>query len=165
LAHQISVPPSVSCANGAGDNRALVEGERPASRTVDRVGVAPKSGDDNPEAITLGLHDALPAHLVDAMPDNVVLDLGWGRLVFGQTFSDPDHLAEVLRREEPGRRDICMYASEAHVVVAGSPHELFIDPSHTYRLRFSGEPLAWSPTGITVRLLESPQDAEEMNRV
>ena len=99
------------------------------------------------------------------MPDNVVLDLGWGRLVFGQTFSDPDDLTEVLRREGPGRRDVCMYASEAHVVVARSPHELFIDPSHTYRLRFSDESLAWSPTGITVRPLESPQDAEEMNRV
>ena len=123
------------------------------------------SGDDHPEAITLALHDTPPAHLVDAMPDNVVLDLGWGRLVFGQTFSDPNDLAEVLRREGPGRRDVCMYASEAHVVVARSPHELFIDPSHTYRLRFSEESLDWSPVGIRVRGLESPRDAEEMNRV
>lgn len=125
----------------------------------------PDSGDDHPEAITLGLHDTAPAHLTDAMRDNVVLDLGWGRLVFGQTFSDPDELAEVLRREGPGRRDICMYAREAHVVVARSPHELFIDPSHTYRLRFTGEPLEWSPTGITVRPLHTRDDAEEMNRV
>src|SRR6516225_9414696 len=58
-----------------------------------------------------------------------------------------------------------MYASEAHVVVARSPHELFIDPSHTYRLRFSEESLDWSPVGIRVRGLESPRDAEEMNRV
>ncbi|HEX9176656.1 MAG TPA: N-acetylglutaminylglutamine synthetase [Mycobacterium sp.] len=123
------------------------------------------SGDDHPEAITLGLHDAPPAHLVDVMPANVVLDLGWGRLAFGQTFSDPDELADVLRREGPGRRDICMYAREAHIVVARSPHELFIDPSHTYRLRFSDESLDWSPTGITVRPLETRDDADEMNRV
>jgi GNAT-family acetyltransferase (TIGR03103 family) len=123
------------------------------------------SGDDGPEAITLGLHDNAPAHLVAAMPDDVVLDLGWGRLVFGQTFSDPDELAEVLRRESPGRRDICLYAREAHVVVARSPHELFIDPSHTYRLRFSGDSIEPTPTGITVRQLESRDDAEEMNRV
>jgi GNAT-family acetyltransferase (TIGR03103 family) len=126
---------------------------------------ATSTPENNPEAITLGLHDAQPAHLVEAMPDNVVLDLGWGRLVFGQTFSDPDALTEVLRREGHGRRDVCMYASEAHVVVARSPHELFIDPSHTYRLRFSDDSLAWSPTGLTVRPLESPHDAEEMNRV
>lgn len=126
---------------------------------------AASTPEDNPEAITLGLHDAQPAHLVESMPDNVVLDLGWGRLVFGQTFSDPDALTEVLRREGPGRRDVCMYASEAHVIVARSPTELFIDPSHTYRLRFSDESLAWSPVGISVRSLNSPQDAEEMNRV
>ena len=125
----------------------------------------PVPGDDHPEAITLGLHDAPPAHLAGVMPDNVVLDLGWGRLVFGQTFSDPDELAEVLRREGPGRRDICMYAREAHVVVARSPHELFIDPSHTYRLRFSDESLDWSPNGITLRPLKTRDDADEMNRM
>ncbi|HZQ32935.1 MAG TPA: N-acetylglutaminylglutamine synthetase [Mycobacterium sp.] len=124
---------------------------------------------DHPEAITLGLHDIPPAHLVKAMPENVVLDLGWGRLIFGQTFSDAKHLAEVLREEGPGRRDICMYASEAHVVVARSPHELFIDPSHTYRLRFADTtldaPIDAGANGITVRPLESRDDADEMNRV
>ncbi|HEY7050756.1 MAG TPA: N-acetylglutaminylglutamine synthetase, partial [Mycobacterium sp.] len=123
------------------------------------------SGSENSEAITLGLHDTPPAELVKAMPENVVLDLGWGRLVFGQTFSDAHHLAEVLRRESPGRRDICMYAREAHVVVAGSPHELFIDPSHTYRLRFTDEPIDATHIGITMRPLQSRDDADEMNRV
>ncbi len=71
----------------------------------------------------------------------------------------------MLRREGRGRRDICIYAREAHVFVARSPHELFIDPSHTYRLRFSDESLAWSPTGITLRPLETRDDADELNRV
>jgi GNAT-family acetyltransferase (TIGR03103 family) len=125
----------------------------------------PDTGEDGPEAITLGLHDSAPPHLMDAMASNVALDLGWGTLVFGQTFSDPHELAEVLRREGPGRRDICMYAREAHVVVALSPHELFIDPSHTYRLRFSDTPIDVTPSGFTVRELQSRKDGEEMNRV
>ena len=66
--------------------------------------------EDHPEAITLGLHDASPPHMVDAMADDVIVELGWGRLIFGQTFADPDKLAEVLRQEGRGRRDICMYA-------------------------------------------------------
>lgn len=33
--------------------------------------------DDHPEAITLGLHDASPPHLVDAMAKDVDLELGW----------------------------------------------------------------------------------------
>jgi GNAT-family acetyltransferase (TIGR03103 family) len=122
--------------------------------------------EDHPEAITLGLHHASPQHLVEAMADDVVLDLGWGRLIFGQTFADPEKLAEVLRREGPGRRDICIYARESHVVVARSPTELFIDPSHTYRLRFSDhESLDASALGITVRPLKKPSDADAMNRV
>jgi GNAT-family acetyltransferase (TIGR03103 family) len=125
--------------------------------------------EDHPEAITLSLHDASPPHLVDAMAKDVELELGWGRIIFGQTFADADTLAEALRREAPGRRDICIYARESHVVVAGAPTELFIDPSHTYRLRFSdsvdGEEPTPSPVGVTVRSLNDPVDADAMNRV
>jgi len=119
------------------------------------------------EAITLGLHDASPQHLVDAMATNVELELGWGRLIFGQTFAEPEELAEALRREGPGRRDICIYARESHVLVALAPHELFIDPSHTYRLRFRDAAMvtATSPVAITVRRLRSIADADAMNRV
>ncbi|HKP40274.1 N-acetylglutaminylglutamine synthetase [Mycobacterium sp.] len=118
------------------------------------------------EAITLGLHDASPPDMVDAMADDVVLEMGWGRLIFGQTFADPEKLAEVLRHEGPGRRDICMYAREPQVLVAKAPAELFIDPSHTYRLRFADddEPVV-SPSGFTIRTLESATDADAMNRV
>ncbi|KUI25076.1 GNAT family acetyltransferase [Mycobacterium sp. IS-1742] len=122
---------------------------------------------EHTEAITLGLHDASPQHLVDAMTDDVVLELGWGRLIFGQTFADPEKLAKVLQHEGPGRRDICIYARESHVLVARSPSELFIDPSHTYRLRFTEgeETPAPTPTGFTVRPLRKPSDADAMNRV
>ncbi|MGD1174228.1 N-acetylglutaminylglutamine synthetase [Mycobacterium seoulense] len=125
------------------------------------------SGDPT-EAITMGLHDASPPELVEAMAKDVELELGWGRLIFGQTFADSQQLVEALRREGPGRRDICIYARESHVVVAEAPTELFIDPSHTYRLRFadsSPEDLSPSPLGITVRTLNDPVDADAMNRV
>jgi GNAT-family acetyltransferase (TIGR03103 family) len=125
--------------------------------------------EDHPEAITLGLHDATPPHLVDAMAKDVEIELGWGRLIFGQTFADAGTLAEALRREAPGRRDICIYARESHVVVAGAPSELFIDPSHTYRLRFAEaadeDTSPPSPVGVTVRALNDPSDADSMNRV
>ncbi|OBI14931.1 GNAT family acetyltransferase [Mycobacterium sp. E2327] len=125
--------------------------------------------EDHTEAITMGLHDASPPELVDAMAKDVELEMGWGRLIFGQTFADAETLAETLRREVAGRRDICIYARESHVVVAGAPTELFIDPSHTYRLRFTGHPdeenLAPSPVGLTVRTLNHPDDADAMNRV
>lgn len=122
--------------------------------------------DDHPEAITLGLHDTAPAHLTDAMAKDVELELGWGRLIFGQTFADSESLAAALRREESGRRDICIYPREPHVVVAESPSEFFIDPSHTYRLRFTdSDPEGTSLSGVTVRTLNDRSDADAMNRV
>ena len=104
--------------------------------------------------------------MVDAMADDVVLELGWGRLIFGQTFADAGQLAEVLRGETHGRRDICIYARESHVLVSLAPAELFIDPSHTYRLRFTDddEP-APAPSGFSVRPLSSPEEADAINRV
>ncbi len=132
--------------------------------TADGRAVDP--AEDHPEAITLGLHDASPPHLVEAMGKNVELELGWGRVLFGQTFADAPALVEALRKEAPGRRDVCIYARESHVVVAGAPTELFIDPSHTYRLRFT-EPTDSdrSLQGIAVRPLNSPAEADAMNRV
>ena len=118
------------------------------------------------EAITLGLHDASPQHLVEEMSDDVVLELGWGRLIFGQTFESPDKLAAVLQQETQGRRDICIYARESHVLVAKSPAELFIDPSHTYRWRLHPEDTQPpSPIGFSVRPLREAADADEINRV
>ena len=124
--------------------------------------------EENTEAITLALHDASPPHLVDAMAKDVELELGWGRLIFGQTFADAEKLAETMRREAPGRRDICIYARESHVVVAGAPTELFIDPSHTYRLRFHDQLTQKDPdppVGVSVRTLNDPAEADAMNRV
>ena len=59
-----------------------------------------------------------------------------------------------------------MYAREPHVLVSMAPAELFIDPSHTYRLRFSDDDGPGpSPTGFSVRALASADEADEVNRV
>src|SRR6202789_3199041 len=124
---------------------------------------------DHPEASTLGLPDASPPHMVDAMAKDVELELGWARLIFGQTFADAGTLAEALRREAPGRRDICIYARESQVVVAGATSELFIEHSHTYQMRFAEtseeDESAPAPVGVTVRTLKDRSDADLMNRV
>jgi len=97
---------------------------------------------------------------------NVALDCGWGRLLFGQTFTNASELADCIRAEGPGRRDIAFYILDPHVVLAASPQELFLDPSHTYRLDLKKyEPAEKKPRGFYVRRLSSVQDAEEVNRI
>jgi GNAT-family acetyltransferase (TIGR03103 family) len=97
---------------------------------------------------------------------NAVIDCGWGRLIFAQTFDDNRRLADALLAESPGKRDIAFYVSDPHVLLALEPQNLFLDPSHTYRLwldRYKASPLR--PRGYTVRLLNSKSDAKAVHRV
>src|SRR3954470_2793866 len=105
----------------------------------------------------------LSAHQRQGMASDVVLDLGWGRLVFGHTFADLRGVLDALRAEETGRRDICIYPRDPQVLVGLAPDELFLDPSLTLRLdlhRYRPRPDVIR--GVFVRTVTS---AAEMNRI
>ena len=107
-----------------------------------------------------GLKPPLPAKAAHHGPEgetSASIDCGWGRLLFGQTFQSPLALVEALRAETPGRRDIAFYIRDPHVVLAAAPQELFLDPSHTYRLDLSTYRAAARPA----RIPHSPADLGE----
>ena len=98
--------------------------------------------------------------------ENFVLDCGWGRLAFAQTFEKSETLVSTLREERGDTRDIAVYVRDPHVLLATAPHEVFLDPSHTYRLdlttyRSSKTP----PKGYFIRRLTSQADADAINRI
>ncbi|GLK73505.1 N-acetylglutaminylglutamine synthetase [Ancylobacter dichloromethanicus] len=100
------------------------------------------------------------------MKSNCAFDVGWGRLIFGQTFDNLSDLVATLREEGPDRRDIAVYIDEPHVLLSHAPQEVFLDPSHTFRLnladyRPSERPLA----GFVIRPLASGADADAINRI
>jgi GNAT-family acetyltransferase (TIGR03103 family) len=101
----------------------------------------------------------LEPETASAIRPRAVLDCGWGRLIFGHTFERSEDLLETLRREEEGRRDVAFYLRDPHVVLALGPHEVFLDPSHTYRLALDALPPAPDPGQVAVRGLESRADA------
>lgn len=102
------------------------------------------------------------------MTPEAVLDLGWGRLIFGQTFDDTERLGQLLRDEQSGRRDICFYREDAHILVAQYPQHFFIDPSYTYRLDLTdrdapgNSPLP-ERTDLVLRQASSVEDIAAMN--
>lgn len=107
-----------------------------------------------------------PDHLVRDMRRDVSLECGWGRLIFAQTFDSDDDILEVLRAEEAGQRDIAMYVKDPHVLVAGAPDELFIDPSYTYRLELHRyRPRREIIPGVVVRKMGDLRDSHEINRI
>jgi GNAT-family acetyltransferase (TIGR03103 family) len=97
---------------------------------------------------------------------NAVVDCGWGRLLFAQTFEDPEELVSTLRAEAPNRRDIALYVADPHIAVSLAPQEVFLDPSHTFRLWLDRyRPAKLRARGFIVRLLNSREDAEAMHNL
>ena len=107
-----------------------------------------------------------PRHKGEKLAKNAVVDCGWGRLIFAHTFADNRELADTLLAEQPGRRDLALYLRDPHVVLAMAPQELFLDPSHTFRLWFFNYlPARVRPRGFRVRRLQSMEDAEAIHRL
>jgi len=99
-----------------------------------------------------------------AMPDNAVIECGWGRLMPGQTWREPALLAAELLQERKGQRDIAFYVEKPHVVVASAPQQLFVDPSEAFRLSLGGyRPQRAVRRGFTVRRLRTRADVAAMN--
>ncbi|MBD8527408.1 N-acetylglutaminylglutamine synthetase [Pseudomarimonas arenosa] len=97
---------------------------------------------------------------------DVILDCGWGRLLFGQTFEKAEPLIEAIRAEAADTRDIAFYIRNPHVVLAVAPQELFLDPSHTYRLDLTTyAPDHGQLRSFSVRRLASSSDAEGMRLI
>ncbi len=121
---------------------------------------------DHEDRLSTRSWDARPDDLTQDLRENIALECGWGRLIFGQTFASHDNLVAEISREEAGRRDICLYVREPHVLVSRAPQELFIDPSHTYRLRFDDEALRPPDEGVVrVREIATDADAHAINRI
>lgn len=105
-------------------------------------------------------------HQLQGMGSDVVLDLGWGRLIFGQTFGDLRRIVDEFRAEEAGERDICIYPRDPHVLVGLAPDELFIDPSYTYRLDLHRyRPRSELIRGVFVRTVTSEVEMELINDI
>lgn len=100
------------------------------------------------------------------MREQVAIECGWGRLLFAHTFPDGQTLADALRQERPGQRDIAFYLRDPHVVLSLAPQELFLDPSHTFRLWLSSyRPARMAHKGFSIRRVRTREDAEAVNRI
>lgn len=96
----------------------------------------------------------------------VIVPCGWGRLIFAHTFPDAREVARELLAELPGTRDIAFYVVDPQIVLNTAPRELFMDPSHTYRLSFeSYRPTDDPPLPVTMEVLDEPSTLTEINRI
>ena len=106
------------------------------------------------------------SHAPNVEREEAIVDCGWGRLIFAQTFETPEALAQALRAERPDRRDIALYVKDPHVALSIAPQELFLDPSHTFRLDLSSyEPAERPCKPYFIRRMGTLSDAEAVNTI
>lgn len=90
---------------------------------------------------------------------------GWGRVIMGHTFEKPEEIAAQLLKEKPGKRDIAMYVSDPHLVLAAAPQTLFLDPSDTYRLDLDRVMLEQPMEGVAVTRVQTREQADAVNEL
>lgn len=100
----------------------------------------------------------------EQLQDNVCVDCGWGRVLMGHTFRQPENIAKELLKESTGMRDIAMYVADPHVVLAVAPQMLFLDPSDAYRLDLDSNLVGASPAGgFTISQVSTVEEAQGVN--
>lgn len=105
-------------------------------------------------------------HDAEQLAEDVVIETGWGRLLFGHTFRDHERLASTLCAEQEGKRDIALYLRDPQVTLSLAPQRLFLDPSHTYRLWFARyRSSSRRPKGFFIRRIRNREDVQAMNRL
>jgi len=99
------------------------------------------------------LNESINSHEQEPMLKSTVVDCGWGRLIFGQTFNSLAEIAGTLQSEPLGQRDIALCVRDPHGVLAVAPRTLFLDPSYSYRLdlRILGERNVPVPSAPIIR--------------
>ncbi len=99
----------------------------------------------------------------------VVIPCGWGRLIFGHTFTRHADIAAQLQKETEGQRDLALYLRDPQVVVGCAPGDLFIDPSYTFRLGLAEyAPLKRKRGAFSIRALapdEGPEVLDAINAI
>ncbi len=104
--------------------------------------------------------------LSESLERDIAVDCGWGRILFAHTFASSRTLVEAMMQGKRAERDIAFYVRDPHVALSMAPHELFLDPSHTFRLWLDRyQPQANPPRTFFVRRVVSRQDAERIDRL
>lgn len=128
---------------------------RPTSRVDRRAGPSLRNWEPGPAT-----------YAGEPLTPRSIVDCGWGRLVFAHTFPDAEQVAETLRREKPGQRDIAFYLRDPHVVLSLAPQELFLDPSHTFRLWLTDyRPAERGSPGFYVTVVRTEKEIAALNRI
>ena len=98
--------------------------------------------------------------------ENTVLDCGWGKLMFGETFIKTEKLATELKKERKKERNIVFYPLDPQILLTRYPQEFFLNPAYTYKIDLQSFPLRrGKQSSFSIRKLQTIEDLEQLNTV
>lgn len=96
---------------------------------------------------------------------DAVVDCGWGKLLFAQTFRQSGDLIRQLCQEATDKRNVAFYVRNPQVAISIAPQEVFLDPSLTYRLWLDRKMTKREFVGIHIRTLNNHAEVETMREI
>lgn len=100
------------------------------------------------------------------MLENISLDCGWGKLIFGKTFSSVDKLATELKKEKKKERNIVFNSPDAPVLLHKYSQDCFINPAYTYALDLENFTQRRSVRKVFfIRLAQSEEEIQQLNTI
>jgi ribosomal protein S18 acetylase RimI-like enzyme len=100
----------------------------------------------------------------DRMRKNVSVHLGWGKLIFAQTFRDPNKLIEEMLDEKRNQRNLAFYLQEPQIILNLAKGKLFLDPSLAYRLDLFSYNSTPTNSKVQIRFLDQ-KDIPAVNKI
>ncbi len=100
------------------------------------------------------------------MQENVSLDCGWGKLVFGETFSETKKTITELKKERKTERNVLFYPLDPQLMMTTNASDFFLNPAYVYKLdlkTFSKRKGGRST--FHIRKAETEEDIEALNIV
>lgn len=97
--------------------------------------------------------------------ENKSLDCGWGKLLFGETYSKVEKLASDLKKERKLGRNILFYPVDPQMLLTHYPQDFFLNPSYTYKLDLDTFLLRRTKTPFVVRKATTEFDYLRLNEV
>ncbi|MBU2513725.1 N-acetylglutaminylglutamine synthetase [bacterium] len=118
------------------------------------------------ESPTLSNWNTASTNRFKQMKNDISLDIGWGKLVFAHTYNDQKKIAKVLLDERADERNIAFYVPDPHVILSQAPQDVFLDPSHTFRIWLEDyKSLLSANSGFIVRRLKHKEDVQAINTI
>lgn len=98
--------------------------------------------------------------------ENKFLDCGWGKILFGETYSLADKVAVDMKKEKKKERNILFYPLNPQILLTNYPQDFFLNPAYTYKIDLTN--VSYQRSGkvdFSIRKVDCEKDIKELNLV